>query len=171
MSLGQRERIELLRQGILHRAVVPLLEMRGFFPSNWRRPISLEDLELREDGWVPVYSQYTTWETYVREHPLHVFFNTYYGDVYERAYRHCFVEFILPFRNEEIDSSLIGLFTRLNLKEGGYVWKNKQLVDISDPKSAVAEIENHYDQLLLEVINMKSHKEQRSNRSRAHQHR
>ena len=148
----QRERIELMRQGIVRGAIIPRLEADGFMVSAWKRPISLEDMELRDEGWVPYFTQYTSWETYIREEPLHIYFNTFYGDVYERAYRHCFVEYLLPIRSSRIPLELIGTFSRLNLKDGGHIWKHRIMVDISDPDAAVAEIEKVYDELLLALI-------------------
>ncbi|MCX8203770.1 MAG: hypothetical protein N3H32_05595 [Nitrososphaeria archaeon] len=144
----QRERIELLRQGILRGAVIPKLEERGFLVSSWKRPVSLEDMELRDEGWVPYYSRYTTWETYYRSDPLYVYFNTFYGDVHDRAHRFCFVEYLLPFRSRRIPLSLVGIFSRLNLKGGGYVWKRREVIDLSDPDGSVVEIELKYDELL-----------------------
>ncbi|MCS7145836.1 MAG: hypothetical protein RMJ28_04800 [Nitrososphaerota archaeon] len=152
MELSLRERIELMRQGIIQRAIIPLLEERGFFPSPWKRPVSLEDMELREDGWIPFYTRYTTWETYVRGEPLHLYFNTFYGDVHEKAYRYCFVEYMLPWPNFDLNRRLIGLFTRLNLRGGGYVWKCKRMVDITVPASALMDIEKNYDELLLALM-------------------
>jgi hypothetical protein len=149
VGLTLREKIELMRQGIIHRYIIPALELRGFLPGTWRRPVSLEDLELRDDTWAPNYSRFTTWETYVREQPLHIYFNTFYGDIYEKAYRHCFIEYIIPWMNYDLNSSLVGVFTRLNLRDGGYVWKSKYMVSISDPDEALSEIEKHYDELLL----------------------
>ncbi|GBC71708.1 hypothetical protein HRbin02_01496 [Candidatus Calditenuaceae archaeon HR02] len=152
MNLSLRERIELMRQGIIQRAIIPLLEMRGFFPSAWKRPVSLEDMELREDGWVPFFTRFTTWETYVRDEPLNLYFNTFYGDVHEKAYRFCFVEYILPWPNYDLDRRLVGVFTRLNLKGGGYIWKCKRMVDITSPDSALVDIEKNYDELLLALM-------------------
>ncbi len=85
----------------------------------------------------------------MREQPLHIYFNTFYGDIYEKAYRHCFIEYIIPWMNYGLNSSLVGVFTRLNLRDGGYVWKSKYMVSISDPDEALSEIEKHYDELLL----------------------
>ncbi|MEM0444639.1 MAG: hypothetical protein QXO86_05555 [Nitrososphaerota archaeon] len=152
MELNLRERIELMRQGIIQRALIPLLEERGFFPSFWKRPVSLEDMELREDGWMPFYTRYTTWETYVREEPLNLYFNTFYGDVHEKAYRYCFVEYLLSWPNYELNKRLVGLFTRLNLRSGGYIWKCKRMVDITSPDSALMDIEKNYDELLLALM-------------------
>jgi hypothetical protein len=148
----QRERIELMRQGIVRGAIIPRLEADGYMVSAWKRPVSLEDMELRDEGWVPYFTQYTSWETYIREEPLHIYFNTFYGDVYERAYRHCFVEYLLPIRSSRIPLELIGTFSRLNLRDGGHIWKHRIMVDISDPDAAVAEIEKVYDELLLALI-------------------
>jgi hypothetical protein len=152
MDLLLRERIELLRQGIIHRAIIPLLEERGFLPSGWKRPVSLEDMELREEGWVPVYTRYTTWETYARGSPLLLYFNTFYGDVHEKAYRYCFVEYILPWKNYQLDHSLVGVFTRLNLLGGGHVWKSKHMVDITSVDRSISELEKNYDELLLALM-------------------
>jgi hypothetical protein len=51
-----------------------MLESRGFLVTNWKRPISLEDKVLRDDGWIPVYTSFTTWETYAKNEPLHIYF-------------------------------------------------------------------------------------------------
>lgn len=151
MDMSLRVRIELMRQGIIQRGIIPKLEERGFLPSPWRRPVSLEDLELREGSWAPNYSVYTTWETYKREGPLHVFFNTFSGDVFERAYRYCFVEYLIPWLNFDLNINLIGVFTRLNLRDGGYIWKKKTLIDLTNIDAAVNEIEKNHDELLLEL--------------------
>ncbi|MEM4407837.1 MAG: hypothetical protein QXI19_03755, partial [Candidatus Caldarchaeum sp.] len=71
--LTLKEKIELMRQGIIHRYVIPTLESRGFMVSGWKRPVSLEDKTLRDEGWMPLYSAFTTWETYSRNAPLHVY--------------------------------------------------------------------------------------------------
>jgi len=151
MELGLRERIELMRQGIIQRYIIPTLEMHGYIVSNWKRPISLEDMILRDEGWVPQYTQFTTWETYTRGSPLHIYFNTFAGDIFERAYKFCFVEFLLPWENYNLPPKLIGVFTRLNLKNGGYIWKNKIILDLSNLEWCVKEIERNYDDLVLKL--------------------
>jgi len=143
-----KERIEMLRQGILHRYVIPALEERGFIVSDWKRPQSLEDMVLREEGWVPLYTQFTTWETYYRDSPLYIYFNTFYGDVYEKAYKICFVEFIINAPSFPLKKSLVGIFTRLNVKDG-YYWKTRMPIDLSFPDVYVNEIESKYCELTL----------------------
>ncbi|MCS7117819.1 MAG: hypothetical protein NZ957_03435 [Thaumarchaeota archaeon] len=148
MMVTQRERIELLRQGILRGAVIPKLEEVGFIVSGWKRPISLEDMELRDDGWAALYSKFTSWETYYKSDPLYLYFNTFYGDVHEKAHRFCFVEYLLPFKSRRIPLKIVGTFNRLNLKAGGYIWKRREVLDLSDPEGAVMEIEIKYAELL-----------------------
>ncbi|MDJ0270123.1 MAG: hypothetical protein NXY59_06215 [Aigarchaeota archaeon] len=148
MGLGLKERIELMRQGIIHRYIIPSLEMRGFIVADWKRPISLEDMILRDEGWIPQYTPYTTWETYKRDAPLYLYFNTFYGDVYERAYRHCFVEYIINLHNYPLPPKLLGIFTRLNV-ENGYYWKHRVAIDLTYPENAVTEIDSKYDELTL----------------------
>lgn len=148
MSIGLRERIELLRQGIIRGYIIPAMEERGFFVSQWKRPISLEDMQLREDGWIPIYTQFTTWETYNRDWPLYIYFNTFYGDIYERAYKVCFVEFLINVLNFPLKKSLVGVFTRLNVKDG-YYWKVRMPIDLSFPDACVKEIDAKYDELAL----------------------
>ncbi len=148
MPISLKERIEMLRQGILHRYVIPALEERGFMVSDWKRPRSLEDMVLRDEGWIPLYTQFTTWETYSRDSPLYVYFNTFYGDVYEKAYRICFVEFIINVLNFPLKKSLVGTFTRLNVKDG-YYWKTRMPIDLSFPEACVSEIDGKYDELTL----------------------
>ena len=46
MRLSLRERLELLRQGVIRGYIIPSLEERGYMVSTWKRPISLEDLSL-----------------------------------------------------------------------------------------------------------------------------
>lgn len=148
MSLSMRERLELMRQGVVRGYIIPSLEERGYMVSQWRRPISLEDMVLRDDGWHPIYTRFTSWETYTRDHPLYIFFNTFYGDVYEKAYRICFVEFLLNVLNLDLKSSLIGVFTRLNVQEGFY-WKHRIPIDLSFPDVCVKEIDATYDELVV----------------------
>lgn len=148
MGLSLKEKIELMRQGIIHRYVVPTLESRGFMVSDWKRPVSLEDKILRDEGWIPVYTSFTTWETYSRTPPLHIYFNTFYGDIHEKAYRVCFVEFILSKHNYRLPPAVTGVFTRLNV-ENGYYWKHKIPVNLDVPESAVNDIDSTYDELLL----------------------
>ena len=155
MEIGLKERIEMMRQGIIHRYIVPMLEIRGYMVSDWKRPISLEDMILRDEGWVPQYTQFTTWETYTRNSPLYIYFNTFAGDVFERAYKFCFVEYLLPWVNYRLNPRLIGTFTRLNLKDGGYIWKNKIMIDLSVPDLCVREIDRNYDDLVLKLIEYK----------------
>jgi len=152
MGLGLKERIELMRQGIIQRYIVPMLEMHGYMVSEWKRPISLEDMILRDEGWMPQYTQFTTWETYTRTPPLHIYFNTFAGDVFEKAYKFCFVEFLIPWINYKLPPNLIGMFTRLNLKNGGYIWKNKIILDLSNLEVSVREIERNYDDLVLKLV-------------------
>jgi len=147
MSLGMRERLELMRQGVVRGYIIPSLEERGYMVSNWRRPLSLEDMVLRDDGWRPIYTRFTSWETYTKGYPLYVFFNTFYGDVYEKAYRICFVEFLLNAPNLNLKPSLIGVFTRLNVEDGFY-WKHRIPIDLSFPEVCVKEIDSTYDELL-----------------------
>jgi len=146
-----RERLELMRQGIIRGYIIPSLEERGYMVSEWKRPVSLEDMILRDDGWKPLYTQFTTWETYRKDYPIYVFFNTFYGDVYEKAYRNCFVEFILKAKNYNLAPSLIGVFTRLNVREGGYYWKQRIPIDLSFPEICVKEIDGTYDELVMEL--------------------
>ncbi|MCS7110161.1 MAG: hypothetical protein NZ956_01660 [Candidatus Caldarchaeum sp.] len=154
MTLSLKEKIELMRQGIIHRYVVPTLELRGFLVSEWKRPISLEDKILRDDGWKPIYTNFTTWETYSRNAPLHIYFNTFYGDIHEKAYRVCFVEFILNKHNYRLPPTVTGVFTRLNV-ENGYYWKHKIPVNLDVPESAVNDIDSRYDELLLALSRAK----------------
>ncbi len=154
MTLTLKEKIELMRQGIIHRFIIPSLELRGFIVSNWKRPISLEDKMLRDEGWVPLYTAFTTWETYSRNAPLHVYFNTFYGDVYEKAYRICFVEFILNKHNYKLPPAVTGIFTRLNT-EDGYYWKHRILINLDFPNSAVNDIDSKYDELMLALTRAK----------------
>ncbi|MCS7095038.1 MAG: hypothetical protein NZ988_04435 [Thaumarchaeota archaeon] len=142
-----RERIELMRQGILRGGVIPKLEERGFIVSNWKRPVSLEDMELRDDRWSAFYSRFTSWETYYRSEPLYLYFNTFYGDVHEKAHRFCFVEYLLPFKSKRIPLKLVGTFSRLNLMGGGYIWKRREVLDLSEPDGTVVEIELKYAEL------------------------
>ena len=116
--------------------------------SDWKRPVSLEDQVLRDEGWIPLYTPYTTWETYTRDAPLHVYFNTFYGDVYEKAYKHCFVEFILRRHNRSLPPEVTGIFTRLNVSDG-YYWKHRIPVSLDIPESVVKDIDSKYDELLL----------------------
>jgi|GEM_PF-4268918 len=80
--------------------------------------------------------------------PLYVYFNTFYGDVYEKAYRICFVEFIINVLNFPLKKSLVGTFTRLNVKDG-YYWKTRMPIDLSFPEACVSEIDGKYDELTL----------------------
>lgn len=148
MSIGLKERIELLRQGVIRGYIIPALEERGFLVSDWERPVSYEDMQLREDGWIPIYTQFTSWETYCRDHPLYIYFNTFYGDIYEKAYKVCFVEFLINVLNFPLKKSLVGIFTRLNVKDG-YYWKVRMPVDLSFPEACVKEIDAKYDELAL----------------------
>ncbi|MCS6784096.1 MAG: hypothetical protein RMI43_05890 [Candidatus Caldarchaeum sp.] len=154
MTLSLKEKIELMRQGIIHRYIVPTLELRGFLVSEWKRPISLEDKILRDDGWKAIYTNFTTWETYSRNAPLHVYFNTFYGDIHEKAYRVCFVEFILNKHNYRLPPAVTGIFTRLNV-ENGYYWKHKIPINLDVPESAVNDIDSRYDELLLALSRAK----------------
>ncbi|MEM4467167.1 MAG: hypothetical protein QXE61_03740 [Nitrososphaerota archaeon] len=148
MSITDRERIELMRQGIIRGYIIPTLEERGYMVSLWKRPISYEDMYLRDDGWIPLYTQFTTWETYRKDYPLYLFFNTFYGDVYEKAYRNCFVEYILNIPNFNLTTSLIGVFTRLNVKDA-YFWKHRIPIDLSFPDICVKIIDATYDELIM----------------------
>jgi len=148
MTLSAAAKLELMRQGIIHRYIIPTLEIRGFIVSRWKRPVSFEDMILRDEGWIPQYTPFTTWETYVRDAPLFLYFNSFYGDVYERAYKHCFVEYLINVKNYSLSPELTGIFTRLNV-EGGYYWKNRVPVDLSAPDKAVNDIDNRYDELVL----------------------
>ncbi|MCS6770376.1 MAG: hypothetical protein NZ570_08085 [Candidatus Caldarchaeum sp.] len=148
MALTLKERIELMRQGVLHRYVIPMLEARGFMVSSWKRPVSLEDKILREDGWIPNYTSFTTWETYSRNTPLHIYFNTFYGDIHEKAYRICFVEYILSKHNYRLPPVATGVFTRLNT-ENGYYWKHRSPINLDVPESAVSDVDSKYDELFL----------------------
>jgi hypothetical protein len=145
-----KERIEILRQGIIHRCIIPMLESRGFLVTNWKRPISLEDKVLRDDGWIPVYTSFTTWETYAKNEPLHIYFNTFYGDIHEKAYRICFVEYILNKHNYRLPPAVTGVFTRLNT-ENGYYWKHRSPISLEVPDAAITEIDSMYDELLLKL--------------------
>lgn len=118
--------------------------------SSWKRPVSLEDMVLRDDGWKPIYTQFTTWETYKRDYPLYIFFNTFYGDVYEKAYKNCFIEFLIKVLNYELAPSLIGVFTRLNVMDG-YYWKHRIPVNLTFPEACVKEIDATYDELVMEL--------------------
>jgi len=149
MSLTLRERLELLRQGVIRGYIIPCLEERGYMVSHWRRPISLEDMVFRDGAWRPMYTRFTSWETYAKDHPLFVYFNTFYGDVYEKAFRNCFVEFLLNVKNLKLSPRLIGVFTRLNLPEGGYYWKHRISIDLNFPDACIREIDATYDELLL----------------------
>jgi len=144
-----RERLELIRQGVIRGYIIPSLEERGYMVSSWKRPISLEDMILREDGWKPIYTRFTSWETYTRGYPLYLYFNTFYGDVYEKAYKNCFVEFLLNVKNLRLPASLIGVFTRLNLPEGGYYWKHRIPLNLSFPDTCIKEIDATYDELII----------------------
>lgn len=154
MTLSLKEKIELMRQGIIHRYIVPTLEMRGFLVSSWKRPVSLEDKILRDEGWMPNYTGFTTWETYSRNAPLHVYFNTFYGDIHEKAYRVCFVEFILNKHKYRLPPQVTGVFTRLNV-HNGYYWKHRIPVNLEVPESAVNDIDSRYDELLLMLARAK----------------
>lgn len=149
MSLGLRERLELIRQGILRGYIIPGLEEKGYMVTFWRRPISLEDMVLKDGAWKPLYTQFTSWETYAKDHPLYVYFNTFYGDVYEKAYRNCFVEFLLNIKNLRLPPKLIGIFTRLNLPGGGYYWKHRISIDLNFPDACIKEVDAIYDELLI----------------------
>ncbi|MEM4297639.1 MAG: hypothetical protein QW815_04650 [Nitrososphaerota archaeon] len=148
MMVSLRERIEMMRQGVIHRYVIPMLEMRGFMVSDWKRPISLEDQILRDDGWKPIYTAYATWETYTRDAAIYLYFNTFYGDVHEKAYKHCFVEYLLRMHNRSLPPSVLGIFTRLNVSDG-YYWKHRMPVSLEIPESVVRDIDSKYDELLL----------------------
>lgn len=139
----------MLRQGIIRGYIIPGLEERGYMVSPWKRPVSLEDMVLKDGGWQALYTRFTSWETYTRDHPLYVYFNTFYGDVYEKAYRNCFVEFLLNVKNLELSPRLIGLFTRLNLPGGGYYWKHRIVIDLNFPDACLREIDATYDELLI----------------------
>lgn len=149
MSLSLRERLELIRQGVIRGYIIPGLEERGYLVTSWRRPITLEDMVLKDGGWRPIYSRFTSWETYAKDYPLYVYFNTFYGDVYEKAYRNCFVEFLLNVKNLRLPSELIGVFTRLNLPEGGYYWKHRISIDLNFPDACLKDIDATYDELLI----------------------
>jgi len=149
MRLSLRERLELLRQGVIRGYIIPSLEERGYMVSTWKRPISLEDMILREDGWKPIYTRFTSWETYTRDYPLYLYFNTFYGDVYEKAYKNCFIEFLLNVKNLKLKPKLIGTFTRLNLPGGGYYWKHRMAINLNFPETCVKEIDATYDQLII----------------------
>lgn len=151
MPLSLREKNELLKQGILRGYLIPELERRDYSVSDWKRPVSLEDLVLRDEGWVPIYTSFTTRETYVRGHPLYLFFNTFYGDVHERSYKYCFVEYILNVTNFNLKDSLVGIFTRLNLQGGGHLWKNRVSINLDVPETAVNEIDGIYDEMVLSL--------------------
>lgn len=140
-----------MRQGVVRGYIIPRLEERGYMVSKWKRPVSLEDMILRDDGWKPLYTQFTSWETYKRDYPLYIFFNTFYGDVYEKAYKNCFVEFLIRFPNYNLDSSLIGVFTRLNIMSGGYYWKHRIPINLTFPEACVKEIDATYDELVMEL--------------------
>ncbi len=148
MTLSLRERLELMRQGVVRGYIIPSLEERGYIVSGWKRPISLEDKILRDGGWEPIYTRFTSWETYRKDQPLYIFFNTFYGDVYERAYRNCFVEFLLNAPNLRLKPSLIGIFTRLNTGNG-YYWKHRIPIDLNYPEACVRDIDATYDELTL----------------------
>lgn len=150
MSLSDREKLELLRQGVIRGFIIPQLEERGYMVSCWKRPISLEDMYLRDDGWKPLFSRFTSWETYRKDYPLYLFFNTFYGDVYEKAYKNCFVEYILNVLNYDLDRSLVGLFTRLNVSDGFY-WKHRIPINLSYPESCVKIIDATYDELVISL--------------------
>lgn len=150
MELTLREKTELLRQGIVRGYIIPMLEERDFIVSDWKRPVSLEDMSLRDGEWIPMYTRFTSWETYQRSFPLYVFFNTFYGDIHERAYRVCFVEFIINVINFPLKPSLIGTFTRLNVKEG-YYWKSRLQINLNLPDSCVREIDSTYDELTVKL--------------------
>jgi hypothetical protein len=149
MTLGLRERLELIRQGIIRGYIIPGLEEKGYMVTTWKRPISLEDMVLKDGGWRPIYTQFTSWETYAKDHPLHVYFNTFYGDLYEKAYRICFIEYLISVKNLQLPPRLIGIFTRLNLPEGGYYWKHRISVDLNFPDTCIKEIDATYDELLV----------------------
>jgi len=163
MMVSLKEKIEMMRQGIIHRYVIPMLEERGFMVSDWKRPISLEDQVLRDEGWRPLYTVYTTWETYSRDAPLYVYFNTFYGDVHEKAYKHCFVEFLLRIHNRSLPPNVTGVFTRLNVSNG-YYWKHRIPVSLDIPESVVRDIDGTYDELLL-LLTRENVIEARANRS------
>ncbi|MCS7126463.1 MAG: hypothetical protein NZ929_06105 [Aigarchaeota archaeon] len=150
MSLSDREKLELMRQGIIRGFIIPQLEERGYLVSYWKRPISLEDMYLRDDGWKPLFSRFTSWETYKKDYPLYLFFNTFYGDVYEKAYKNCFVEYILNILNYDLASSLVGIFTRLNVSNG-YYWKHRIPINLSVPESCVRIIDATYDELIISL--------------------
>lgn len=149
MSLSLREKLELIRQGVIRGYIIPGLEERGYMVSCWKRPISLEDMILKDGSWHAIYTRFTSWETYAKDHPLFVYFNTFYGDVYEKAYRNCFVEFLLNVKNLRLKPRLIGVFTRLNLQGGGYYWKHRIAIDLNFPDACIREIDATYDELLI----------------------
>lgn len=149
MGLSLREKLELIRQGVIRGYIIPMLEERGYMVSCWKRPVSLEDMILKDGSWQAIYTKFTSWETYTRDHPLYVYFNTFYGDVYEKAYRNCFVEFLLNVKNLKLGARLVGLFTRLNLPGGGYYWKHRIVIDLNFPDTCVKEIDATYDELLI----------------------
>lgn len=150
MSLTDRERLELMRQGIIRGFIIPQLEERGYLVSYWKRPISLEDMYLRDNGWKPLYSRFTSWETYRKDYPLYLFFNTFYGDVYEKAYKNCFVEYMINIPNYRLRSSLLGLFTRLNVGNG-YYWKHRIPIDLTYPEACVKIMDATYDELIISL--------------------
>ncbi len=150
MSLTDREKLELMRQGIIRGFIIPQLEERGYLVSYWKRPVSLEDMFLRDDGWKPLFSRFTSWETYRKDYPLYIFFNTFYGDVYEKAYRNCFVEYLLSIPNYQLTSSLLGVFTRLNTGNG-YYWKHRIPINLSYPESCIKIIDATYDELVVSL--------------------
>ncbi|MEN2975335.1 MAG: hypothetical protein ABDH32_07160 [Candidatus Caldarchaeales archaeon] len=154
MSLSDREKLELMRQGIIRGFIIPKLEERGYLVSYWKRPISLEDMYLRDDGWKPLFSHFTSWETYKKDYPLYLFFNTFYGDVYEKAYKNCFVEYLLRVLNYQLTPSLIGTFTRLNVSNG-YYWKHRIPINLSFPEACVRVIDATYDELVISLAREK----------------